>query len=124
MLDGIVGQLAARFIQTVRERRPGMSEENLATMSDGRVVSAERARELGVVDTIGYLEDAIAKARDMADLETADVILYRTSPDPNTNIYAAASAPQTGEDGAIQLLLRRQRPALLYLWAPGATFPL
>jgi protease-4 len=119
LLDGIVTQLAARFIGTVRERRPGMSEESLTTLSDGRVFLAPEALELGAIDSVGYLDEAVDLAREMAGVATADVILYRSDPDPNTNIYAAASVPRAGTDGAIQLLLHRQRPALLYLWAPG-----
>jgi protease-4 len=124
ILDGIVAGLARRFIETVRERRPDMTEENLTAMSDGRVVSAQEAYDRGVIDAIGYLDDAIEKARELAGIKTADVILYRSSPDPNTNIYAAGAASQVGQEGAIRLLVRRLRPDMLYLWAPGGTLAL
>ena len=118
ILQGLNRALFDRFLATVRERRRAMDEQQLKTVSDGRVVSAQEALQLNLVDRIGYLRDAIRLACDLAKIESADVILYRSSPGYNSNIYAQAGTGLLLEEGLNMLLLRRG-PTFLYLWAPG-----
>jgi protease-4 len=95
-----------------------MSEEQLKTVSDGRVVDASQALRLNLVDRVGYLRDALQLARDLAKIKSADVILYRPTPSYNSNIYAQASPGLVLQEG-LSLLLMRRGPTFLYLWAPG-----
>ena len=125
VLQGINTAMFSRFVDVVRNGRPRMTEENLTTIKDGRVVDAATALKLGMVDRIGYLDDAIEEARRLAKITTADVILYRRGKDPYFNIYAETSAgvqPQnwdaTIREG-LAVLTTRGSPACLYLWRPG-----
>jgi len=119
ILQGVTDQMFARFIGTVRRNRPGMTEEQLELISDGRILTADEALELNMVDEVGYLDEAIDLSFRMADIKNADIILYRPFPDYNTNIYAqAAQQPGVLEQG-MKALLRRGGPAFLYLWSPG-----
>jgi len=127
MLAGVIEELFGRFLGAVRERRPAMSEAQVETVSDGRVLTAAQALELGLVDGIGYLDDALDEAYALAGIRTADVVLYRPFPHYNANIYASTTrqpAPALGAseaalDWARQMLLGRRGPAFLYLWCPG-----
>ena len=47
----------------------GMTQEEIKKIGEGRVWSGTRAIEIGLVDELGSLEDAIAKAAEMAELE-------------------------------------------------------
>jgi protease-4 len=117
ILQGLNRALFDQFVAVVRERRRGMDAQQLKTVSDGRVVSAQEALQLNLVDRVGYLRDAIQVARELANIESADVILYRAAPSYNSNIYAQASTGLLLEEGLNMLLLRRG-PTFLYLWAP------
>lgn len=120
ILEGVIAALFDRFVLAVRSGRPAMSEDDLAAVSDGRIVTAGRALELNMVDDIGYLDDAIAEAMALADVAHADVILYRPFPHYNANIYAATSSTEGMVEQGLELLLRRSGPTFLYLWLPGS----
>lgn len=57
-----------RFLNIVAEGR-SMGEEQLAQVVEGRVFDGQTAMELGLVDKLGGLEDAIAAAASLADLD-------------------------------------------------------
>ncbi len=60
-----------RFISLVAEHR-GMSKEEVDKVAQGRVWTGLKAKELGLVDNLGNLDDAIASAAKLAKLETFD----------------------------------------------------
>lgn len=57
------------FLQRVADNR-GMTVEAVNEIAQGRVWTGLQAKELGLVDELGTLEDAIAEAASLADLET------------------------------------------------------
>jgi protease-4 len=118
ILQGLNRALFDQFLAKVRERRPTMDEQQLKTISDGRVVSAQEALQLNLVDRVGYLREAIQRACDLAKIGSADVVVYRPAASYNSNIYAQAGTGLLLEEGLDMLLLRRG-PTFLYLWAPG-----
>lgn len=64
LIDGVHSQFEA----TVSERR-NLSAEKVALLSDGKIFTGSRAKELGLVDRIGTLETAIAEARKLGGLD-------------------------------------------------------
>lgn len=64
MVDDVHGQ----FVHAVAQGR-AMSEEAVRGVADGRLYSGAQARELGLVDELGGLEDAVALAAEAAGLE-------------------------------------------------------
>lgn len=63
------------FLQRVADGR-NMSVEAIDEIAQGRVWSGVDAKELGLVDEIGNLDDAIAAAAEMVDLETYGIRKY------------------------------------------------
>jgi protease-4 len=118
ILQQVNNALFARFIEVVRDGRRLMTDEQIAAVSNGRIFTAAEARDLNMVDGIGYLDDAIALARALAGIQTADVVHYRVYPDYNSNIYAALAGSQLLQKG-FSAVLDRSGPAFLYLWSPG-----
>jgi protease-4 len=57
-----------QFIGVVEDER-GLTHEEAVELSDGRVFTGEQAVELGLVDTVGTYEDAIAIAAAMGGIE-------------------------------------------------------
>jgi protease-4 len=56
------------FIQIVADGR-GMSVDEVRALADGSVYSGQQAVDLGLVDELGYYEDAIAKAASLGQIE-------------------------------------------------------
>jgi protease-4 len=66
----------SRFIQKVSEGR-NMTPEDVEKIAQGRVWAGQTALELGLVDAIGNLQDAIRSAAEMAALKDYDVIYIK-----------------------------------------------
>lgn len=99
VIQGIVNSHFQRFLEVIREGRKGISDETLKNVSDGRVLTAEEALRLGLVDEIGYLENAIEAAKKMANLKKARVVIYRGSAAALKTIYTkgVGAEAETGE---------------------------
>jgi protease IV len=121
VIEKLIGDMFARFVGLVRERRPTLTPEMSTTMTDGRVFSADQALQGGLVDGIGYLDDTIDRAKQRAGVSEARVIRYRRPDEFGDSIYARAAAP--AQVTQISLLnfedqLLPRGPNFLYLWAP------
>jgi protease-4 len=122
ILQDVLEQMQRRFLSVVQERRPRLTPEMLPAISDGRVFTADQALQTGLIDNIGYLEDAIQVARGRAGLSEARVVLYRRPEEFAENIY---SRPSLGpvEMNLINFNfagLGRVTPQFMYLWLPNA----
>ncbi|MCS6976937.1 MAG: signal peptide peptidase SppA [Gemmatales bacterium] len=51
-------------------------ETVLRRLADGGVYTAQQAKEYGLIDDIGYVEDAVAEAKKLAKLQEARVVVY------------------------------------------------
>ena len=54
----------------------GMSQDSIKAIGEGRVWSASRALQIGLVDELGSLQDAINKAAELAELDKYEVEEY------------------------------------------------
>lgn len=73
MLLGIINNVYNRFVKIVSESR-GKSAEEITKIADGGIYDADQALELGLIDAIGYQEDALAMACKAADIESAALV--------------------------------------------------
>jgi protease-4 len=64
----LMDDVYSQFIDVVENER-GLTHEEVVDLADGRVFTGEQAVELGLVDTLGTYEDAIAIAADLAGIE-------------------------------------------------------
>ena len=76
ILQDIVTEFYDNFIQRVTQTRP-VTEEDLAVIGDGRVVTSTAGVKFHLIDEVGYFEDALAKMEAMAEIEDPTVIMYR-----------------------------------------------
>lgn len=63
------------FLERVAEGR-NMTTEQVDAIAQGRVWSGVEAKDLGLIDELGSLEDAIAAAAEMADMEAYGIRKY------------------------------------------------
>lgn len=76
LLQAYIDNAHRRFVGVVAEGRK-MPEEKVREFADGGIFSAEVAKEKGLVDSIGYIEDAIKLAEQKAGGADMKVIGYR-----------------------------------------------
>lgn len=75
-IQDMVDNIYDKFLSIVSQGR-NKSVENLRKLvGDGRIILGQDAMELGLVDSLGYIEDAYKEARKLANAPTATIIKY------------------------------------------------
>ncbi|MEM7627766.1 MAG: S49 family peptidase, partial [Planctomycetota bacterium] len=72
VLKNLLNSAWDRFVQVVDDGRPTLSTEQVKALATGDIYTAEEALENELVNQIGYLDDAVDKAIEMAGLTDAD----------------------------------------------------
>jgi len=93
VMQGMVDEYYARFLSVVKEHRNLATEEKARLATDGRVFSGKQALEVGLVDKVGLLEDAIKLARQTGKAPGARAIMYKRPYGFSGSIYANGPAP-------------------------------
>lgn len=92
ILQDYVNQAFTRFKDIIKEGRPAFRQnpEKLDELATGEIFTATTAVSTGLVDKIGFLEEAIKRAAEMADIdpEKTRVVEY-TRPSSIFNIASA-----------------------------------
>ncbi len=119
IFQGVIDDLYGRFVSLIAKERQ-IPEDKVRAFADGRIYTAQQARALGLVDRIGYVEDAVEMAKQAARLPEARVIMYHRPREYRSNVYSGASVPERFEASLVQLssLLVGPGPRFLYLWWP------
>ena len=117
LMQQMVDEYHKRFVETVQKHR---SVSDLGIATDGRVFSGETALQLGLVDRVGLLDDALDVAREKAGASGAKVVMYKRPYGYRGSIYASSSTP---EPRANVITLDLPDSMLLpkgfyYLWQP------
>jgi protease-4 len=106
LMEQIIRHSYSQFIQKVSDGR-NMSLQDVEKIAQGRVWAGKTALELGLVDSIGNLQDAVRSAAEMADMQDYDVTYVRQ--------------PLTAREKMIRRLNRFLMGAFNKLW--GKTVP-
>lgn len=77
--DQTISEVYGRFISEVAQGR-NLSLSNVKDMADGRVYTGAKARELGLVDDFGNLDDAINVAASLGGIEGRPEVTYANKP--------------------------------------------
>jgi protease-4 len=96
ILQGLVDGFYDDFVAVVKRHRTEVAEDRWATVLDGRVFSGREAQALGLVDEVGDLPDAFARAKALAGLKRADLFVVHRPLDYVASPYAAAGG-RTGD---------------------------
>ena len=72
-MEQVIQHNYQRFIKTVSEGRK-LTLQDVEKIAQGRVWAGETAKELGLIDQFGNLQDAVQSAANMANLKDYDVI--------------------------------------------------
>ena len=120
LLQAMADEFHERFKSAVTSIRTKIDPKD-ETNFDGRVFSATEAHKRGFVDEVGYLDQAIATAKQQAGMSSAVVKMFHRFHDRPHNKYAVT--PNTPIQASLFPLSipgydRTKVPAFLYLWQP------
>jgi protease-4 len=65
--QAVIDQAYDGFVKTVSEGR-NLPEDKVRQIADGRVYTGTQAKDLGLVDQLGYLDDAVSKAGELGGI--------------------------------------------------------
>ena len=75
IIQGVIDNVHQQFVQAVAKGRK-MEQEKVMQIADGRILTGEQAKQIGLVDQIGNLQDTIDIVAKMAGIEGKPNILY------------------------------------------------
>jgi protease-4 len=102
-LNATIDSVYDGFIQRVADGRK-MPAGTVAQSAKGRVWSGQQAKQLGLVDTLGGLEDAIKVARDVAAIPADQPTVIHVFPEPLSPFEAVRAVlnGDAGVEGAVK----------------------
>jgi protease-4 len=123
VVQNLVDEMFIRFKDIVRKGRPKLDEKTIEDVTTGQVFTANQAITFGLIDKIGFLEDAIARAVVLADLREGSVrvIQYKKPQGLFDEILGGAS--QARSFNSLEMLVEWTTPRAWYLcsWWPVIT---
>ena len=125
VLQSLVDESFENFKDIVRKGRPALAEDDmkLDEITAGHVFTANQAKSHGMVDKIGYIEEAISRAVEMASLpkEKFRVVEYKRPPTLLDAFGGSAKAEALAMPSfSLETLIDLAAPRAYYLstWLP------
>lgn len=116
MQDKLISPALARFVEVVEEGRAGSltSEDVSKIAADAAIYGAQEALDEKLIDQIGYLDEAIALVKSMAQIDEARVVQY-SKPFSLMDFlsYRQASLPKFDRNTFHEF----GTPQVMYLWS-------
>lgn len=110
MLQGLVNEMYEQFVDLVAEQRD-LPKDQVKALADGSIYTAKRALELGLIDQIGYWDDAEDQAAELLNVDEVKVYTYEQKFSVSM-LFKASQRP----DPVNSLLRRMSQTQFLYLW--------
>ncbi len=110
-----------RFVKVIADNREKLDDAKVRALATGQVYTADGALKLGMVDKVGYKEDAIAALQEELGLAKARVVKY-SFPSSFMEILAS-SAKSSNLSHQWQQLLELTVPKAMYLCSELPTLP-
>ena len=119
ILQTLSDEMHTRFIGIVAEGR-GLDAKKVRALADGRIYSATQAKGHGLIDSIGYHDDAMKELRKLAKTDAAPLVRYKHPVGLLKELIGAkAEAPTPNLAHAFRETLGEfMTTRLMYLWRP------
>jgi protease-4 len=75
LLQGFIDNVHDQFVEAIVQGR-NLSKKEVEAVADGRIFSGAQAKELGLLDSLGNLEDAIALAGKLGGIKGEPSVLF------------------------------------------------
>ncbi|MFW5923573.1 MAG: signal peptide peptidase SppA [Planctomycetota bacterium] len=116
LLQDLIDQMYERFLEVVASGRD-MEMENVREVADGRIFTSETAREVGLIDEVGYESRAVEEIKDLCEVEEVQLVEYRRVLSMADVLAAFAQGGEVSLNLSPEFNpLNAARP--MYLWLP------
>ncbi len=125
IVQAMVDDFYGRFVKVVVANRCSdqagkkLTQDQVKKLCDGRVYTGQQALDAGLIDALGYMNDAILLAKKRSGASRVKVVLYDRPMGYNANFYSQAPVP-AAQFNLFNLnvpdLLAAGQPQFLYLW--------
>ena len=123
LLQKTMNDFGERFMGLVKKHRQ-LTPQAITEISTARVFLANEALQMGLIDKIGYISDAVKETKKIANIsEDAKLIVYRRAEFPEDNYYNVGGV--TSENLNVSVInielpeILSAKAGFYYLW-PGA----
>jgi protease-4 len=118
IMQGMIDDMFHRFRDLLVKGRPNLKPDQLQRILTAQVFTGVQAKEIGLVDQVGYLEDAFDQAKQLAGLNEAQLVVYHRPGAYRPNVYSMGPEPAASPD-LLALHYLSGSPQLMYLWLPA-----
>ena len=119
IFQSIVDESYSEFVDVISEGRK-IPEDRVREIADGRVYSGSQARELGLVDSFGDLDEASATAGRLAQTKDTTVVRYVQEPTLTESLLAGLSPQEPQAQQIMEAAGLDLEPKPYYLYLPGS----
>lgn len=122
IIQSIVDNLYDRFFKIVKKNRTKVDEAKLKQMADGRIFTADQALAEGLIDKIGYTEEAIKTMLSLPNYkkslgnENPRIVVYTLNRKPIKNFYQTEVNPESFLESISGRLRLKSEIKFLYQW--------
>ncbi|UGB29807.1 signal peptide peptidase SppA [Metabacillus sp. B2-18] len=119
ILQSMVDNAYSGFVDVITEGRP-LSEDQVRKVADGRVYDGRQAKEINLIDELGYFDDTVEAMKKDLKIEDAQVIQYGTALGFESFLTMTAGKVFKEDielSNLYQLLSNTNSPRLMYLYS-------
>jgi protease-4 len=115
--DNILNQAFDLFVEVIDENRDTLTKPQVRELATGQIYTAKDAKQKGMIDEIGFEEDALEELKKITNLDKARVVSYHHAVDI-WDLFVGATA---ANDPATQWksLLELTVPRAMYYFSGG-----
>ena len=119
IFQSLVDDSYDEFVDVISEGR-GLPEERVREIADGRIYSGSQAKDLGLVDSFGGLDEAAEIAGDLAKAEETTVVRYIQQPTFQETLLSGLSRQPSEAEKLMDAANLDLEAKPYYLYLPGA----
>lgn len=118
ILQDMVDNAYQQFLGVVIKGRSAvMTEEKVKEVADGRIMTGAQAKEVGLIDELGNLEDAVNVAADLAGIKKEDIRIFKEKKDWRKMLLQQFGSKAL--NNPLNSFLPPKTGLLEYRWMPG-----
>jgi protease-4 len=119
--DNILNQSFALVLGVIDENRETLTMPQVRELATGQIYTAQDAKKIGMIDEIGFEEDALEELKKLTNLSKARIVSYHHTVD----IWDALMGSATANDPATKWksLLELTVPRAMYYFSGGLPLP-
>jgi protease IV len=120
LFQGAIDRLHNRFVTLIAKNRSALDIPQVQSLADGRVFDADQAKDLKLIDHIGYVTDTVHRIKSDLNNSKLKLVTYQRNDDFQGNIYSQFQ--KSTSFNLINLDLgfnpNALSPYFLYIWSP------